>query len=888
MLHSLEDKLPAFLRGRVGIALVGLIGFSVSIAIAWALRLTEDRGLRQEFERRAELRNELLRANLKEYDGALFALRLLAENSESLSPDEFAHAARRLVSRVGEIQAVQWVPVVDTNDLPEFTARMRAVLGTDFTPRERKADNSLHPILSPSPRGEHAIITYIHPYAGNEAALGYDIFTAPSAPTLRQARARPGVFGLSAPFPLVQGGSGCVFCLYLAPSARRDPTSAGGCFIQIVLRIDHSFAQLFNYSIQPIHDTLIVDVTDGLALPIYHHSRQDRPSLLPGLTPAEFMTPDTLVRDLSIGGRLWRVYFRPNETWVASRRTLAPLLSILGGGLLTLVSMAYLHNLGRQTRRIRREVELRTAELNENRALLDEIIDHNPSAIWVKDTAFRYQLVNLSFAACYNVPRSEILGRSDEFLHPPDATRKMESLDARILATGETVSFEGEYQMPAGRRTYLVSKFPVRRFDDSICGVAGIATDITELRDAEANQRTIERKLQETQKLESLGVLAGGVAHDFNNLLTGILGHANLVRVQLPDDHPLQPSIRQIETSSLRAAELCRQMLAYSGRGRLDVRPVELGELVRDTTALIELSLSRRARLHFDLAPGLPLVVADITQIRQIVMNLVLNASEALVDGDGDITLRTRALRAEASLFATCVFAPELPAGDYVLLEIADTGCGMSRETVTRIFDPFFTTKFTGRGLGLAAVLGIVRGHQGALRVESAPGHGTTFRIYFPAACPSAGRAAPVAENPVASPASLRILLVDDEPAVLETATQLLKACGHVVTACADGETALRAFDSAPETFEAAIIDLTMPGLGGAELLRRLREKKPGLPVLVISGYTEQEGAADRLLASPRVAFLPKPFSLAALRAKLAELLHPAGPAWPRPSESSD
>ncbi len=874
MLLSIEDKLPAFLRGRVGIALVGLVGFSVSVGIAWALRLTEDRGLRQEFERRAELRNELLRANLKEYDGALFAFRILAENSEFITPEEFAHAARRLVSRVGEIQAVQWAPVIDSTDLPEFTNRMRMLVGEDFTPRERRSDNALHPITSPSSRPEHAIISYIHPLAGNEAALGYDIFTAPSAPTLRQARSRPGVFGLSAPFPLVQGGDGFVFCLYLSPASRRDPSAAGGgAFVQIVLRIDQSIAQLFNYSIQPVHDTLIVDVTDGLALPIYHHSRQNQPSLLPELEPSEFVTSDTLVRDLSVGGRLWRVYFRPNETWVSSRRTLAPHLSVLGGGLLTLVSMAYLHNLGRQTRRIRREVELRTAELNESRALLDEIIDHNPSAIWVKDTAFRYQLVNLSFAACYNVPRSEILGRSDETLHAPEIARQMEALDSRILATGETVSFEGEYQMPAGRRTYLVSKFPVRRSDDSICGVAGIATDITELRDAEENQRAIERKLQETQKLESLGVLAGGVAHDFNNLLTGILGHANLVRAQLPDDHPIQPSLRQIETASLRAAELCRQMLAYSGRGRLDVRPVELGELVRDTTALLELSLARRARLRFDLAPGLPLIVADITQIRQIVMNLVLNASEALVDGDGDITLRTRALRADNSLFATCVFAPELPPGDYVMLEIADTGCGMRRETLARIFDPFFTTKFTGRGLGLAAVLGIVRGHQGALHVESAPGRGTTFRIYFPVSARAAGRDESAAKAPVAAPAGLRVLLVDDDPAVLETATQLLKACGHGVAACADGDAALVAFDDAPDTIDAAIIDLTMPGLGGAELLRRLREKKPSLPVLVISGYTEQEGAADRIIAAPGVAFLPKPFSLANLRAKLAELM---------------
>ncbi len=872
MLHSLEDKLPALLRGRVGIALVGVVGLTVSLGIAWALRFTEDRGIRQEFARRAELRNELLRANLREYESALFALRVLVENSDSISPAEFDHAARRLVSRVGAIQAVQWAPLVPAGELSAFSARMRTILERDFTPRERGPDGVLRPIESPSPRPEHAIIAYIHPSEGNEAALGYDIFTAPTAETLRLARAHPGVFGLSAPFPLIQGGKGFVFCLYLAPSSRREPGAGGeGGFLQIVLKIDDRFAQLFGFSIQPAHDTLVVDVTDGASLPLYLHG-EDRPALLPGSLPPGFVTPDTLVKDLAIGGRLWRVYFRPKPGWIASRRTLSPLLSLVGGGLLTLVSMAYLHNLGRQTRRIRREVELRTAELSESRALLDEIIDHNPSVIWVKDAAFRYQLVNLSFAACYGRARSDILGRTDADLHPADVVRQMESLDARILATGETLSFEESYQMPPGRRTYLVSKFPVRRVDGSIYAVAGIATDISELRESETKQRSIERKLQETQKLESLGVLAGGVAHDFNNLLTGILGHANLVRVQLPSDHAVQPSLQQIEKAALRAAELCRQMLAYSGRGRIDVRPAELGELVRDTTALLELSLSRRARLHFDLAPHLPPVVADLTQIRQIVMNLVINASESLDEIDGDIFLRTRAVRADARLFSSCVFAPELPPGDYVMLEVADTGCGMPRETLARIFDPFFTTKFTGRGLGLAAVLGIVRGHQGALQVESEPGRGTTFRVYLPAARGVVAPASTPAPGAPSTPNGLRILLVDDEPAVRETATRLLQICGHAVVSAADGESALRIFSDAPEAVDVAIIDLTMPGLGGAVLLRRLRAQRPDLPVLVISGYTEGENAAEGILAAPRVDFLPKPFSLDELRTRLARL----------------
>ena len=875
MIHSIVEKLPAFLRGRAGLALVGAIGFSISIAIAWALRNAESRGRQLEFERRAELRYELLRANLKEYDGALFSLRLLIENSEFLSSSEFNHAARRLVERIGEIQAVQWAPLVPGADLADYIARTRSLVGPDFAPVERGPDGAPRPVPIPSPRPEHAIITYLYPRAGNKVAFGYDILTAPTAPTLRQARAAPGVFHLSAPFPLIQGGHGCVFCLYIPPDGPR-----GGGFLQLVLRLDTSVSQFFNFSIQPIHDTLIVDVTDGSALPIYLHRAEAKTlSVLPRSLPPLFDSPGCLVRDLAIGGRVWRVHFHPSPTWLSSQRSAAPLLSILGGSLLTLVSIAYLNNVARQTRSIRREVELRTAELSENRALLDEIIDHNPSVIWVKDASFRYQLVNLAFTACYGRPRSDILGRTDESLHPAEVVRQLEALDARILATGETVSFEESYRMPAGRRTYLVSKFPVRRADGTICAIAGIATDITDLRESEGKQRTIERKLQDSQKLESLGVLAGGIAHDFNNLLTGILGHASLVRTLLPDHDEAQASLLQIETASQRAAELCRQMLAYSGRGRLAVQPAELGELVRDTTSLLTLTLSRRARLHFDLVPGLPPIVADLTQIRQIIMNLVINASEALPEGVGDITLRTRLVHADAALFASCVFAPELRPGEYVLLEVADNGGGMSADTMARIFDPFFTTKFTGRGLGLAAVLGIVRGHEGSLRVESHPGQGTTFRIYFPSARgASVATPAPVDQAP-APLARLNILLVDDDTAVRETTAQILGACGCHVDACADGRAALEHISASPGKHDAAIIDLTMPGLGGAELLRRLRAHRPTLPVLIISGYTDQENAASDLFAEPRVAFLAKPFTLASLRAKLAAILHPAGPA---------
>ncbi len=350
---------------------------------------------------------------------------------------------------------------------------------------------------------------------------------------------------------------------------------------------------------------------------------------------------------------------------------------------------------------------------------------------------------------------------------------------------------------------------------------------------------------------------------------------------------PAQDPLTRIEHAARRAAELCQQMLAYSGRGRFVVEAVELGALVRDTLPLLSLSLAKRARLDCEFAANLPPVEADLTQLRQIIMNLVMNASESFGENTGVITVRTRLVAATRALFASCVHSPELPPGDYACLEIGDDGCGMTPDTLARIFDPFFTTKFTGRGLGLAAVLGIARGHHGALRVVSVPGEGSTFYLYLPVASANAAPKPPdrdeLAENPAraapqassaadASPApARRLLLVDDEESVRDIAAAILVTLGYEVETARDGHEALARFGADPARHHAAIIDLTMPGLSAHDLLPALRALRSELPILVISGYSEAD-AAD-LLTAARTAFLPKPFSVSALREKLDALL---------------
>ncbi len=385
---------------------------------------------------------------------------------------------------------------------------------------------------------------------------------------------------------------------------------------------------------------------------------------------------------------------------------------------------------------------------------------------------------------------------------------------------------------------------------------------------AEADRARIDARLQETQKLESLGVLAGGIAHDFNNLLTSILGNASLARLDLPPRSPVEHALEQIEQTSLRAADLCKQMLAYAGKGRFVVQPLDLTRLVHDTTHLLQVSISKKAVLRFDLTTGLPPVMADASQLRQIVMNLVINASEAIGDRSGIIAISTGLVRANRRYLAETQLAGNLPEGDYVFLEVSDTGCGMTPELKARIFEPFFTTKFTGRGLGLAAVLGIVRGHRGALRIYSEPGRGSTFKLLLPIAAGAVVEPPPAHVLADGWRGTGRILLAEDEETVRTVVARVLENLGFTVTLAADGREAANLFEAQPDAFTLVVMDLTMPHLDGAEAFARMRRVRPDVRVLLMSGFSEHD-ATITFAGKGLAGFLQKPFELGHLRDKI-------------------
>jgi len=458
-------------------------------------------------------------------------------------------------------------------------------------------------------------------------------------------------------------------------------------------------------------------------------------------------------------------------------------------------------------------------------------------------------------------------------LHPDDRAAVLEAFQLTIDEPGAN-HWTRDYRVldKDGETLFVQDRAYLSRDEDGqVVRILGALRDLTKLRRQQEERERLGQKMLEAQKLESLGVLAGGIAHDFNNLLTSILGNINLAQLELNPSSPLQSYLEDVEKSSIRAADLCRQMLAYSGKGRFVVRTVSLTTLVEEMMQLLEVSISKTAVLKYDLARGLPPISADPTQLRQIVMNLVVNASEALGDKSGIIHLSTGIVRAEREYLRSTYLSPEIPEGDYVYLEINDTGCGMDKETLDRIFDPFFTTKFTGRGLGLPAVLGIVRGHEGALRVYSEPARGSTFKLLLP--CAPAGAEETEGKSPLEDvKGSGLVLVVDDEETVRTTTARMLESGGYKALIAEDGCEGLAIFKKHADEIQVVMLDLTMPHMDGVETFREIRQVKPDAAVILMSGYNQQE-AVQHFTGKGLAGFIQKPFPIATLLGRVREVL---------------
>ena len=452
-----------------------------------------------------------------------------------------------------------------------------------------------------------------------------------------------------------------------------------------------------------------------------------------------------------------------------------------------------------------------------------------------------------------------------QLLHPEDRDRALEAFN-RAVERRSDFDLECRIIRADGELRWLFVRGGPR-YDASGAAVsmAGVAMDVTQ-------RKLLEDKLRQSQKLESLGVLAGGVAHDFNNLLVGVIGNAGLLLEETPPESPRRQVIENLLEAGERAAQLTRQMLAYSGKGQFVIERLNLEQQVRQILALIAASIPKGVKIELDFAPDPPSVEGDAGQLQQLIMNLVINGAEAIGEGGGAVTISTRLREIDRDYVKDNLAGDNIPQGSYLVLEVHDNGIGMDAATQARIFDPFFTTKFTGRGLGLAAVLGIVRGHKGALTVYSEPGTGTTFKVFLPVASESV----PATIEPsvlTEFQGQGTILVVDDEEVVQRTLKTSLERYGYQVVSAGGGEEATEILRQMGNGIALILLDMTMPGLSGEQTLKRLRAIRTDVPVIATSGYNEVE--AMRRFGAGLSGFIQKPFTPRKLAEKIHRVLSP-------------
>ena len=489
--------------------------------------------------------------------------------------------------------------------------------------------------------------------------------------------------------------------------------------------------------------------------------------------------------------------------------------------------------------------------LRGSRDLLQKIIESSSDAIVAKDLEGRYVLINSSAARLLGRPAGEIVGRDDTALFPADQASRSRAADARVGARGESETAEEHVVVDGRRRTLLLTRSPLRDYDGRIIGVLGVARDVTE-------QRQLEERLSRAQRMESVARLAGGIAHDFNNLLTVVLGSAEILLDDLPRAYARRNDLEEIKTAATQAAQLTRQVLAYSRQQVLAPRLLDLNGLVGGMERALRPLVGARIELVLDLAAASSAVRVDSAQLEQAVMNLVLNARDAM-PGGGRLEVVTRTVVVDEAFARE--HAPMRP-GRYTTLAVHDTGVGMDDETQSHLFEPFFTTKpgRHGAGLGLATTYGIVKQSGGYIWTESAPGAGATFTIYLPWHEPLVAAAVPASDSSVtARGAGETVLVVDDEPAVRVVTKRILQRSGYAVLEAAGGVEALDALREHPGPVHLLLTDVIMPEMNGREVAQRVRGQRPGIRIVYMSGYSPEAIAHDGLL-DEGAAFVRKPF----------------------------
>lgn len=699
-------------------------------------------------------------------------------------------------------------------------------------------------------------ITYVYPLEGNEAAIGHDLMNDPKLTDDIARTLTTREITLSGPYELVQGGLGLI--------ARK------------ALFIDQEFWGLV---------TMVVDVLPILAEAgintngelVFSIKKKDGSvfydSRFVGNNNDDFgygmnlFEEDVEVQEVILSEGIWVLAAMPTNSWEGRVANSLRIVIIIVIFITVLIISIFQFIIGYQEK-LRRDINSHVQSLeisNEKyRILFEEAI----SPIYITNGDEKILDVNNSIVNLLGDTKTNICGKKigEFFLNTNQLLTIKETADALGISVDnqvEIINHEGE--ILTCKLTLAKLNLPKKKLL-----YHGLLIDLTEFNKLEDERNLLQDQILHVQKLESLGILAGGIAHDFNNLLVGILGNASIILSEMEKNTPHYPLVQEISDISKQAGDIAKQMLAYSGKGKFNIQSLDLSTLVVDMKQILSVSNTKSIMLKYDLQRNLPLINVDSTQIRQVIMNLVINASQAIKHNKGQVSIRTRLFDVNRNFIQSQLFTSNLDNKKYISLEISDNGQGIDKGIVQNIFDPFYTTKKEGKGLGLSVVIGIVRAHEGGIAIASKINSGTTFNILFPIPETTINTTDQILKNNYTGKFKGMVLLCDDQEPVRIVARRMLEKLGFDVVEAKDGEEGYNVFRTHKDELVLTIIDLTMPKVSGYELVKKINEQKPEIKIILSSGYNKWETTKtyDFLQLD---GYLQKPYSFEDFRSEISK-----------------
>jgi len=642
-------------------------------------------------------------------------------------------------------------------------------------------------------------------------------------------------------------------------SAIRDESYSLLGVVAFSWAVDEHFENSLGRFVPGALDSDLLDITDSDVLLLHHHQSRTRAVLNRFDTERRFFVE----APIDFVDRKWLLTFSASPAFFQTHHIILAWGVLILGLLMTLMLSVFVGSMKRRHYVVEQQVIRRTQELERAQARYRRLSETIPDAVGVHRYG-KWIYVNPAAVILLGVEnKEELLDRSVlEVIQEDDHERAIQ----RIVAENQDgINFplhEEHWLRMDGSDIYVELQATSVDWDDDTAMLI-VVRDISARKEAESERQQMKEQVEHVQRLESLGVLAGGIAHDFNNLLGAIMGNISIAQMELEEGSEIAELLEHTEIAAQRAADLCNQMLAYSGKGKFVIKTLHLSDLIREMLELLKVYIGKHVQIQLELADELPTIDVDVAQMQQVIMNLVINAAEAIDESGGTIYVRTDSCYVDQEELAKSYLDEGLSEGHYVILEIEDTGSGMDAETQKKMFDPFFTTKFTGRGLGMSAILGIIRGHKAAIYIDSELGKGSCFKIFFPSILDEnlPKKVASVPQSNHWTGKGL-VMLVDDEDMIRQVGKQMLEKMGFDVLLAQDGEHALKLYTQRHADIHLIIMDVMMPGMKGTDCVRKIHEAYDNVRVIMSSGYSEK-GVINELGSG--MLFLQKPYNYSAL-----------------------